>query len=139
MAQLHPYIHFNGNCREAMTFYHGILGGELTMQTVGESPMAGGMPPEMSDKILHASLKSPHFILMSSDMMDEGQNPRNDVISLCLHSADKEEIRSLYNKLVDGGTVSHELTDEFFGMYGDLKDKFSISWMFQSDANNMDV
>ena len=41
MAQLNAYLRFNGKCREAMTFYQACLGGELTIQTVGESPMAG--------------------------------------------------------------------------------------------------
>ena len=47
MVQLNPYLRFNGNCREAMTFYQSCLGGELTIQTVGESPVAGQMPPSM--------------------------------------------------------------------------------------------
>jgi PhnB protein len=28
---LTPYLHFNGNAAEAMEFYRGILGGELTI------------------------------------------------------------------------------------------------------------
>jgi PhnB protein len=49
MTQLNAYLHFNGNCREAMTFYQACLGGELKMQAVGESPMAGQMPPERKE------------------------------------------------------------------------------------------
>jgi PhnB protein len=33
-----PYLFFGGNAREAMEFYKGIFGGELTVQTIGESP-----------------------------------------------------------------------------------------------------
>src|SRR6185312_5274964 len=32
-----PYLIFNGNCREAMTFYQTCLGGELSVTTFGES------------------------------------------------------------------------------------------------------
>ena len=40
MTQINSYLTFNGNCREAMTFYKECLGGELEFQTIGESPMA---------------------------------------------------------------------------------------------------
>ncbi|MDA4121305.1 MAG: hypothetical protein OK404_02730 [Thaumarchaeota archaeon] len=32
-----PRLNFSGNTAEAMKFYHGILGGELTMQTFVEA------------------------------------------------------------------------------------------------------
>jgi PhnB protein len=56
MTQINPYLHFDGNCREAMTFYRESLGGELALQAVGDSPMASQMPAEAQKKILHASL-----------------------------------------------------------------------------------
>jgi hypothetical protein len=39
VKQINPYLKFNGNCREAMTFYKNCLGGELTLNTVAGSPM----------------------------------------------------------------------------------------------------
>ena len=30
MAQINPYIHFNGNAEEAFTFYRSVFGGEFT-------------------------------------------------------------------------------------------------------------
>lgn len=45
MKQLNSYLTFNGRCREAMTFYKECLGGELFLQTVGESSLAEKMPP----------------------------------------------------------------------------------------------
>ncbi|KKW20560.1 MAG: Glyoxalase/bleomycin resistance protein/dioxygenase [Parcubacteria group bacterium GW2011_GWF2_50_9] len=36
-----PYLRFNDEkCREAMNLYKKCFGGNLTLQTVGESPMA---------------------------------------------------------------------------------------------------
>ena len=29
MAQINPYIHFNGNAEEAFTFYKSVFGGEF--------------------------------------------------------------------------------------------------------------
>ncbi len=34
MTQIHSYLTFSGNCREAMTFYRECLGGILMLQTV---------------------------------------------------------------------------------------------------------
>ena len=31
MAQINPYIHFNGNAEEAFTFYKSVFGGEFAM------------------------------------------------------------------------------------------------------------
>ena len=43
----------------------------------------------------------------------------------------KEEIETLFSKLSQGGKVTTPLKHEFFGIYGDLTDKFGINWMFQ--------
>ena len=36
MAILNPYLTFDGNTREAIEFYQGVFGGELTLSTFGE-------------------------------------------------------------------------------------------------------
>jgi PhnB protein len=74
MFKLNPYLRFNdAKCREAMNFYKSILGGTLTVQTVGESPMAKEMPEDKQDLIMHAELASGgDFKLYGSDMMREG-------------------------------------------------------------------
>ena len=67
MIQINAYLTFNGNCREAMTFYQKCLGGELYLQTIGESPMAAQMPPQMKDSILHSTLTNGEAIIMATD------------------------------------------------------------------------
>jgi len=71
--QINPYLTFNGNCKEAMTFYQNCLGGELNLQPIGDSPMAKKMPQQMKDCILHATLTNGHMILVGSDMVSENQ------------------------------------------------------------------
>lgn len=132
MAQLNPYLRFNGNCREAMSFYKECLGGELTIQTVGESPMASQMP-EAKDLIMHSALKKEGFTLMASDMIEPGKIVKGNNISLSISGADEKEIKTYFSKLSLGGKVTHALKEEFFGLYGDLVDKFGIKWMFESD------
>jgi len=133
VTQATPYLHFNGDCREAMTFYRDCLGGELVMQTVGESPMAQGMPAEAHDRILHATLQHGAAELMASDMMDGGEVATGNVLTICINGGTRDETRRYFDALAVGGTVGHALVDEFFGMFGDLTDRYGISWMFQAN------
>ena len=47
MSTINAYLTFNGNCREAMTFYQKYLGGKLSFQTIGESPLSKEMTASM--------------------------------------------------------------------------------------------
>lgn len=132
MARLNLYLQFNGTCREAMNFYRECLGGELELQTFGESPMAEGMTAEMKDQVLHSALNSETLTLMASDAM-QGQKPTpGGAVTLCINSEDPEEIKILYTKFAVGATITQPLSEAFFGWYGALTDRYGIDWMFQA-------
>lgn len=133
MTHLTPYLHFNGACRAAMTFYQECLGGHLSIENVGESPMAQSMPAEVHGNVLHATLTHQDWVLMASDMMAGPDSVPGNVMTVCLNGGSREETRGYFDRLAVGGTVTHPLVDEFFGMFGDLTDRFGISWMFQAD------
>ncbi|MFI5368664.1 MAG: VOC family protein [Spirochaetia bacterium] len=129
MAQVNAYLHFQDNCRQAMTFYKECLGGELTLMTVGESPMAAQVPPEAKDQIMHSLLKNGNIVLMASDNMGSGTITKGNQFSMTIECGSKKEADSFYAKLSAGGKPTHPMKDEFFGYYGDLTDKFGINWM----------
>lgn len=54
MNAINPYIGFNGRCREAMTFYHEYLGGELELQEVAGSSIEQFWQGA-KDQIFHSS------------------------------------------------------------------------------------
>src|SRR5687768_17380523 len=112
MATLNPYLTFSGNCREAMNYYKEILGGELQLIVVGESPIAEQMPPKYKDQILHSSLKTADLELMATDMQPETLNGGNDV-HLCLVCKSEAEMRSLFDKLSQGGKVKQAIRPMF--------------------------
>ena len=130
MAHLSPYLKFNGNCRQALEFYKSVLGGQLSLQTIGDSPAAGHFPPAMINSILHGSLASDGLTIFASDVAGPELRPGNDVF-LCMVCKSKEEIETLYSRLSQGGKATTPLRQEPFGIYGDLADKFGIHWMFQ--------
>ena len=131
MAQLNPYLNFNNNCREAMNFYKDCLGGELTLQTVGEMPaMAAQMPAHLKDSILHSTLKSGEIVIMASDLNREKPLEGN-TFSLCINCSSEDELNTFFSKLSAGGKVVQPLGDMPWGAkYGEITDKFGKNWMF---------
>ena len=132
MTQLNAYLRFNGNCREAITYYQSCLGGQLNIQTVGESPAASQMPQEMHNSVLHSVLQKDGFELMASDMTGPEGVIKGNAITLCIIGSSKSEIEPIFTMLSAGGTVNTPLVEEYFGTFGDLTDRFGIEWMFQA-------
>ncbi len=134
MTHINSYLTFGGNCREAMTFYKNCLGGELDLQSIGESPMADKLPPQMKDSILHATLTKGDLVLMASDMVGEKGLIKGNAVSLMLNCSSEDEIRAFYKKLSTGGQAIHPLEDSFWGaLFGDLTDKYGNQWLLHFD------
>jgi PhnB protein len=130
MTTINSYLTFNGNCREAMTFYKKCLGGELIFQTIGKSPLSETMPKKMKDCILHATLTNGSLLLMGSDMVAENGLIKGNAVSLTLNCSSEKEIRSCYKKLSAGGAATHPLKDSFWGAsFGGLTDRYGNNWM----------
>jgi len=130
MKRIDAYLFFEENCREVMTYYQQCLGGELNLMTVGESPVAGQLPAEMKDKIMHACLSNEGVIIMASDNCMGGPLAQSKNFSLSLVCSNEEEVHALYGKLADGGEVVTAPKVEFWGdVFGMLVDKFGVSWM----------
>jgi PhnB protein len=130
MSTVNSYLTFNGNCREAMTFYQQCLGGELVFQTVGESPLSEKMPKKMKNYILHSTLTNGSLLLMGSDMAPETGLIRGNAVSLVLNSGSEKELKSCYKKLSAGGQETHPLQKTFWdALFGGLTDQFGNHWL----------
>lgn len=140
MSAINVYLTFSGNCREAMNFYKDCLGGELSLQTIGESPMADKMPAQMKDCILHAILTKGDLVLMASDMVSEKGLQKGNTVSLMLDCNSEEEINRCYKMLSEEGEPTHPLEISFWGAYfGDLTDKYGNHWLLHFDKNKKHV
>jgi PhnB protein len=133
MKAVVAYMNFDGNCREAMTFYSKCLGGELELKPFSEMP--GNHPPEAKDRIMHGRVSKAGLpVLMGSDTMPGHPfHPgRNFSISVMCEST--QEIDHLFAALSEGGKVSMPLADQFWGArFGMFTDKFGIHWMLNFD------
>jgi PhnB protein len=128
-SRLNPYISFRDNARQAMEFYRDVFGGELTVNTFGESGGAEGTPE--ADKIMHAQLETDRgFTLMASDTPAEMPYNPGDNISISLSGDDADDLRGYWAKLSDGGTVTMPLEKQMWGdEFGMCQDRFGIPWM----------
>lgn len=130
-----PYINFNGNCREAMSFYKDCLDADLFLQTISEGPMANQCPASMQGQIMHSTLtRNGQLILMASDMIGpDGYVPGNN-IGLSFNCASEAEINKLFEQLSEGGKILEPVKMQFWGaMFGAATDKFGTRWMLHFD------
>lgn len=130
MKNLNPYLTFGGNCNEAMEYYKSLFGGELKIQKVGETPMAG-KTSEGDDKVMHAELSNGAFTIFASDMLSAGAIVPGNMISLTIGGDDETLMRATFDKLASEGSLGHAFEAQFWGdIFGDLTDKYGIRWMF---------
>ncbi|MBO9675200.1 MAG: VOC family protein [Sphingobacteriaceae bacterium] len=136
MASINSYLTFNGNCREAMTFYQECLGGELTLETIGESARAEKIPNIIRRSIVHAVLAKDEMVIMGTDMVEERGLVKGNAVSMMLNCNSEEEAKIFYHKLSEGGRASHPLQENFGGvLFGDLTDRFGNNWLINYDKN----
>ncbi|GID28496.1 VOC family protein [Paractinoplanes brasiliensis] len=127
-SQLNPYLTFDGNAREAMEFYHAVLGGDLKVNTFGEF---GAPDPALADKIMHAMLTTDKgYVLMASDTAPGMDFSPGNTITVSLSGDPGEGLEEVWEKLADGGTVQLPFEKQMWGdLYGQLIDKYGVPWM----------
>jgi PhnB protein len=142
MAQINPYIHFNGNAEEAFTFYKSVFGGEFARISRFKDLSIPGMPvsEKEANKIMHIALPiGKNSVLMGSDtpefMGRQNENENRSKISISTES--KEEADSIFNGLSAGGNVEMPIDDSPWGSYfGMFRDKYGIEWMVSFDPQD---
>jgi PhnB protein len=137
MLRCTPFLLFDGNCAEAMTFYQACLGGSLILTKLGDTPMKDQFPPEKHGRIINAQLKSGAIEISATDWM---ASPTFDPIlgnmsALFVVGGDYVELRTVFDKLAEGANKERfqELHEMPFGTYGQFYDKYGIQWIFKGD------
>ena len=135
-TRLNPYLNFATTTREAMEFYHSVLGGDLRMNTFGEY---GGAPEGLeADHIMHAMLEAPGgLVLMASDTPGagggsggRGSGGEAGGVSLSLSGEDADELRGYWERLTSRAAVTGPLQKQMWGdEFGMLVDEFGTTWM----------
>lgn len=142
MAQTSTYLNFMGNTEQAFSFYRSVFKTEFSapIARMGSVPAAPGMPA-LSDveknMVMHVALPIlGGHLLMGTDALESmghkltfGNN-----VSINLSPDSRAETHRLFKALSEGGQVTTELQEMFWGDYfGTLIDKFGVQWMFTCD------
>lgn len=135
MMRSTPFLLFDGNCAEAMTFYHECLGGEFTLTKLGDTPMKATLPAEKYDRIINAHIKSGDIEISATDWMasPEFDPVQGNTYAIFITGDTYDELRVIFDKLKDGENNKRlqELHEMPFGIYGQFYDKFGVQWIFR--------
>ncbi|WP_445399388.1 YciI family protein [Zobellella sp. An-6] len=124
------YLMFDGRCREAMTFYAELLGGQLEMMLpYAETPVAAEMPSDCQQRIAHARLNLGGRLLMASDAGgDCYQKPQG--VSIHLEYPEPARAEQVFRALAEGGRVQMPFAETFWAhRFGMATDRFGVDWM----------
>ena len=129
-TKLNPYISFRDNAREAVTFYHSVLGGELEINTFGDTP--GTADADEADLVMHASIVTPGglTLFLADTPAHVELAPGGGNIRISLSGEDEDELRGYFDGLSAGGTPGVPLEKAPWGdTFGMFTDTFGIEWM----------
>lgn len=134
MAQINPYINFNGNAEEAFAFYKSVFGGEFAKIMRFKDLSSPGFPVSENEanKIMYIALPIGNTILMANDVPEfmgkTNENENRSKISITAET--KEEADRIFNGLSAGGQIEAPIGDSPWGTYfGMFRDKYGIEWM----------
>src|SRR5690606_21205087 len=104
MLQTSPFILFDGNCKEAMSFYQECLGGELTLTKLADTPMKEQFPEEKDNGIIYGQLKNDKIDLSATDWMASPmlEPIQGNTFSIYLTGDSYDELKPVFDKLADG-------------------------------------
>ncbi len=133
MAQINPYINFNGNAEEAFHFYKSVFGREFTKIVRFKDLISPdfSIPDSEANKIMHIALPIGNNVLIANDVPESmgkvNENENRSKIAISAES--KEEADKLYNGLSTGGQIEMPISDSPWGSYfGMFRDKYGIEW-----------
>jgi len=140
MAKINPWINFNGNAEEALTFYKSVFGGEFTKIIRFKDLASSEFPVSDVDaeKLMLIALPiGKDSVLLANDVPSfMGKVNENENRSKIAVTADsKEEAEALFNGLSAGGQVEVPMDKSPWGTYFAMfRDRYGIEWTVEFSA-----
>ncbi|WP_409526385.1 YciI family protein [Nitrincola sp. MINF-07-Sa-05] len=134
------HLGFNGQCREAMTYYAELLGGNIEMMaSYRETPMADEIAAEQLDLIIHSQINIGGRRIMGADAPAGYYSPVQGA-SVQLEYENLEQARQIFQQLAEGGTIIMPFEPTFWAQgFGMLTDRFGIAWMINGGMLGQDT
>ena len=97
MKEIITHLTFDGNCRDAVTFYQKCLGAELQVMTFAETPC--NVPAEEKGRVAHARLSKERRLLWRQTTCRACRCGKGTNFSVALTCESLEEIERLFAAL----------------------------------------
>lgn len=140
MAHVSTYLNFPRHTEEAFHFYRSVFGGEFTSGGISrfrDIPPSDDAPPiakEDQNLVMHVELPIlGGHLLMGTDAPESMgfQVNKGNNVHISLQPDTRAETKRLFAALSQGGKVTMELQDMFWGAYyGSCTDQYGVQWMF---------
>lgn len=132
---INPFLHFNGNCKEAIEYYEDIFNGKIEVLM---TPKWTKFESEFlsSDAIFHSVLTFYNgMIIMAADTRVGFVSTADNNNFIVINFESEKEIDRAYNLFAkDAIKIREELNKIFWGAkYAEFVDKFGVCWMFNFD------
>jgi PhnB protein len=128
-----PYFLFPGTAREALTFYYGLFGGELELNTFARFGRDDGDP----DAIAHGILRGTVSLFAADAAGDERPFSSTGLMFSLLGTADRATLHAWFDALATGGRVVDALTVRSWGATdGQVTDRFGVTWLIGYEADS---
>jgi PhnB protein len=146
MARVSTYLNFPRTTEAAFNFYKSVFGGEFGGTGISRfssvPPMDGAPPIADGDKnlLMHIELAiTGGHVLHGTDAPESmgfhvqaGNN-----VHINLEPDTRAEAKRLYLALSEGGKITMELQEMFWGAYyGSCTDKFGVQWMINCESKS---
>ena len=114
MQKINPFLWFDSNAEEAMSFYLPIFKNSKVIRIARNPP--GGPGPEGALLVASIQLEGQELVMMNGGP----GHPQTDAFSLTVNCESQQEVDHYWSKLLEGG--GKEIA------CGWLKDKFGVYW-----------
>ena len=123
-----PYLSFNGNCREALTFYAELFGGTVESFVPWNAEAIEDIPEATVEHIMHGSINIDGSTIAGSDQFGDMYAPAGN-ISLMMDLDDLSEAQAKFTALAEAGQIFMPFAETFWADgYGFCADRFGIMW-----------
>lgn len=128
-----PYLHFQGQCAEALAFYLQVFQGtDLQTMRYADGPEAPE-PWKASERIMHGQVKLFDGTLMASDYPPGSEGDAQMGFSVMQTVPDVPNAQAIFDQLALGGTIVDSFRQTFFSPgFGMVRDKFGTHWIISA-------
>lgn len=130
-----PNLTFNGNCREALTFYAELFDGEIGVFLPWDAETVAGIPEATEEHIMNGSITLGTYTILGSDQFGEMYLPAGNM-SLMIEIVDATDAHDKFESLAEGGQTFMPFGETFWAEgYGFCMDRFGILWQINCVGN----